>query len=123
VCLTLPTSWPGKLVTDYRRRLKTLPTLRSVRRDAVPPDLREALAISQSLRREGKAAIAHRTKCTSLKKPVPPTPPGGGRPTTLQATVSGALYPGSVNAKITVQGTTAAGVRFVRTTMRSVRIA
>jgi hypothetical protein len=44
-------------------------------------------------------------------------------PTTLQATVSGALYPGSVNAKVTVQGTTAAGVRFVRTTMRSVRIA
>ena len=127
VCLTLPTSWPGKLVTDYQRRLKTLPTLRSVRRDAVPPDLREALAISQSLRREGKAAIAHRTKCTSLKKPVPPTPPGGGSgvggPTTLQATVPGALHPGSVNAKITVQGTTGAGVRFVRTTMRSVRIA
>jgi hypothetical protein len=46
-----------------------------------------------------------------------------GGPTTLQATVSGALYPGSVNAKVTVQGTTAAGVRFVRTTMRSDRIA
>jgi hypothetical protein len=44
-------------------------------------------------------------------------------PTTLQATVSEALYPGSVNAKVTVQGTTAAGVRLVRTTMRSVRIA
>ncbi len=165
VWLTLPTSWPGKLVTDYRRRLKTLPTLRSVRRDVVPPDLREALAISQSMQKEGKAAIAHCTKCTSLKKPVPPTPPGGGGgggfivtppggsgatvvtpprpggggggsvvvlpgaalavggPTTLQATVSGALYPGSVNAKVIVQGTTAAGVRFVRTTMRSARIA
>ena len=34
-----------------------------------------------------------------------------------------ALDPGSVNAKVTVQGTAAAGVRFVRTTMRSVRIA
>jgi hypothetical protein len=36
---------------------------------------------------------------------------------------AGALDPGSVNAKVTVQGTAAAGVRFVRTTMRSVRIA
>lgn len=140
VCLMLPMSWPGKLVSDYRRRLKGLPTLRSVRRDVVPPDLREALALSRSLQKEGKAAIAHRTKCTSLKKLVVPTPPGGGGeggpvvvfpaatlavggPTTLHATVSGALYPGSVNAKVTVQGSTEAGVRFVRTTMRSVRIA
>ena len=30
--------------------------------------------------------------------------------------------PGSANAKVIVQGITAVGVRFVRTTMRSVRI-
>jgi hypothetical protein len=44
-------------------------------------------------------------------------------PTTLVGTHPGSAHPGSVNAKVTVQGTTFGGNQFVRTTTRSVRIA
>jgi Mg-chelatase subunit ChlD len=43
-------------------------------------------------------------------------------PTTLSAAHPGAAHPGSANAKVTVQGTTLGGSRFVRTTTRSVRV-
>ena len=43
-------------------------------------------------------------------------------PTTIVGMHPGSAYPGSVNAKVIVQGTTLGGSRFVRTTTRSVRV-
>ncbi len=43
-------------------------------------------------------------------------------PSTIVGTHPGSAYPGSANAKVTVQGTTFGGNRFVRTTTRSVRV-
>ncbi|HET9547460.1 MAG TPA: hypothetical protein VFO97_06470, partial [Desertimonas sp.] len=43
-------------------------------------------------------------------------------PTALVATNPGSAHPGSVTAKVTVQGTTLSGNRFARTTTRSVRV-
>ena len=214
VCVTTPTSSPSKLVTDFHRRLRTLRPLTAIRRDAIPEHLREALAISISLGKEGRTAISHETDCSPLKRPAssggsvvtpgggggvvvapgsgggvvvapgggsgvvltpgaggglvvapggggsPTVTPGGGGglalgteeasiaidrgainrsvlarlsssafaaflalgPTTLVATHPGSAYPGSVTAKVTVQGTTLSGNRFARTTTRSVRV-
>lgn len=194
-CLTVPTSSPGRLATDFGRRLRTLDEVRVVRRDAVPEPFRPAVTLDLALRKEGRAAIAHRTTCVPMKAPVSTTPgsgggtvtvPGGGggvvtvpvgggvgsvvvapagvttldaatadasgliggrvlgellaarvlpgvalspavaalltAPTTLTATHPGSPHVGSVNATVTVQGTTWSGERFVRTTTRSTRV-
>lgn len=44
----------------------------------MPEPFRPAVTLDLALRKEGRAAIAHRTTCVPMKAPVPTTPGSGG---------------------------------------------
>lgn len=84
-CFTVPTSCAPKLERDFSQRLKRLRPTRTLKSDIVPERFRRLVALDRSLRKEGKVAIDHVTKCLKMTERddrgggrVPGSTAGGG---------------------------------------------
>ena len=80
-CISVPGTWPGKLIRDLAARLRDLRPVRTMKGDVIPEEFGQVLALERAAGRPGRPLIGYRTTCKKMAAPPPSgggtTPPGG----------------------------------------------